>query len=96
MDNIQYLHSHLLAEDLEIGDPELQTTYDLFTSVWQAGESAVNVTETVELPPLCQRSRDLETGANLAQPLINDPDYVIRSWMAVAAYLMSDYRFVYE
>ncbi|MEQ8312728.1 MAG: c-type cytochrome [Gammaproteobacteria bacterium] len=96
MNNIQYLHSHLLAEDLDIGDPELQTTYELFTSVWQAGESAVNVTETVELPPLCQRSRDLETGANLAEPLINDPDYVIRSWMAVTAYLMSDYRFVYE
>ncbi len=96
MNNIQYLHSHLLAEDLELGDPELQTTYDLFTSVWQTGESAVNSTEQAQLPPLCQRSRDLQTGANLSNPITEDPDYVIRSWMAVAAYLMSDYRFLYE
>ncbi len=96
MNNIQYLHSHLLAEDLAIDAPELQITYELFTSVWQAGESAVNVTETVELPPLCQRSRDLDTGADLDSPLRDDPNYVIRSWMAVAAYLMSDYRFLYE
>lgn len=96
MANIQHLHSYLLAEDLDIGDPELQTTYDLFTSVWEAGESAVNVTESAELPALCQRNRELLTGDPLQNPLTDDPDYVIRSWMAVAAYLMSDYRFVYE
>ena len=92
----RYLHSYLLAEELALGDAELQTTYDLFTSVWAAGESAVNITESAELPALCQRSRDLQTGDALAESLTNDPDYVIRSWMAVAAYLMSDYRFVYE
>lgn len=96
MQNIQYLHSHLLAEELEPGDPELQTTYELFTNVWQAGERAVNITESTELPSLCQRTRELETGANLSNSLNDDPDYVIRSWMAVAAYLMSDYRFLYE
>ena len=96
MQNIQYLHSHLLAEELEPGDPELQTTYELFTNVWQAGERAVNITESTELPSLCQRTRELETGANLSNSLNDEPDYVIRSWMAVAAYLMSDYRFLYE
>jgi hypothetical protein len=27
--------------------------------------------------------------------LRNDPQYVIRAWMAVVAYLLADYRFLY-
>ena len=96
MQNIQHLHSHLLAEDLAIDDPELQLTYQLFISTLEAGQAAVGSTEDGNLPFLCRRTNDLLTGDDLASPLTTDPNYVIRAWIAVAAYLMSDYRFVYE
>jgi len=96
MQNIQHLHSHLLAEDLAIDDPELQLTYQLFISTLEAGQAAVGSTEDGNLPFLCRRTNDLLTGEDLASPLTADPNYVIRAWIAVAAYLMSDYRFVYE
>ena len=96
MSNIQHLHSYLLAENLSDGDPELDATYNLFVNSLETGQSAIGVTESDELPPLCRRTRDLVTGANLSSPITDDPNYVMRAWMAVAAYLMSDYRFVYE
>lgn len=96
MNNIQHLHSHLLAENLEIGDPELDATYDLFVAALEAGQDAIGVSEDGNLPFSCRRTRDLMTGEDLANPLTADPDYVMRAWMTVAAYLMSDYRFVYE
>ena len=96
MQNIQHLHSHLLAEDLAIDDPELQLTYQLFISTLEAGQAAVGSTEDGNLPFLCRRTNDLLTGEELASPLTADPNYVIRAWIAVAAYLISDYRFVYE
>ncbi len=96
MSNIQHLHSHLLGEDLEIDDPELQATYDLYIDVLESGQAAIGVTEASTLPNLCRRTRDLLTGEDLENSLTLDPDFTIRAWMAVAAYLMSDYRFVYE
>ena len=94
--NIQHLHAHLLGEQLAIDDAEIEASYALFTAVLANGQSAIGNGETANLPPLCRRTRDLLTGENLAQPLTTDSDYTIRAWMAVAAYLMSDYRFVYE
>jgi hypothetical protein len=94
--NIQYLHAHLLGETLAIDDAEVQITYDLFTEVLASGQANIGVNEDANLPLRCRRSVDLETGDALPTSLRQDPDYVLRAWMAVAAYLMSDYRFVYE
>ena len=94
--NIQHLHAHLLGEQLDIDDAEITTTYALFTAVLGAGQAAIGTTESTSLPLHCQRSLDLETGSSLDTALLEDPDYIVRAWMAVAAYLMSDYRFVYE
>ena len=96
MNNVQHLHSHLLAENLDIGDPELDFTYDLFVSALEAGQAAIGVSENESLQPSCRRTQDLYTGEDLPNPITEDPDYVMRAWMNVAAYLMSDYRFVYE
>lgn len=95
-ENIRHLHAHLLGESLSAEDPEVDISYDLFIDVLTDGQAALGGAENTALPPLCRRTRDLDTGDNLATPLINDPDYVMRAWMALAAYLMSDYRFVYE
>lgn len=94
--NIQHLHQHLLGENLNIDDAEIEITYDLFNTVLTSGQASIGSTESSNLPILCQRKLDLETGNSLDNPLTQDPDYVLRAWMAVAAYLMSDYRFVYE
>ena len=59
--------------------------------------------EAIRLPSACKRHRDLMTGDELRDEdndidnrLMEDPDYIIRSWMAVVAYLLADYKFVYD
>lgn len=94
--NIQHLHQHLLGESLAIDHAEIEFTYDLFAEALSSGQANIGSTESSNLPILCQRRLDLETGAPLDNVLTGDSDYVLRAWMAVAAYLMSDYRFVYE
>ncbi|MDA1370568.1 MAG: hypothetical protein O2971_07385 [Proteobacteria bacterium] len=91
--NIQYLHEHLLGEELAIDDLEVETTYQLFVDVLAASQAS---NEGNALPSSCRRTNDLLSGAPLQNVLVLDANYVIRAWMAVAAYLMSDYRFVYE
>ena len=57
-----------------------------------------NELTTVQIPTACHATMDLETGEELPMDLqmVNDPDYTIRAWMAVTAYLLSDYRFLFE
>ncbi len=95
-DNIRHLHEQLLGESLSLDAQEINNSYALFEEVWTNGKAAIGSSESEELPPLCRRTRDLISGELLAQPISDDPDYVLRAWMAVTAYLLSDYRFVYE
>ena len=39
--NIQFLHRHILGEDLPINDPEIEQTYQLFVDVRAAGETTI-------------------------------------------------------
>ena len=103
--NIQYLHDYLLAEYYPLQQGELQITEDLFLSTFLQGQQEIEQHggswSITALPAYCRRSRDLE--GNLLYPeggednrLLRDPEYVIRSWMSVLAYLLSDYQFFYE
>jgi hypothetical protein len=97
---IQHLHAYLLGETLPLDSPEISATYQLFEAVHVEGRKRVGVSEQTTLPALCQRNNDLLTGASLNSGgvdnrLRNDPNYTIRAWMAVVAYLLSDYRFLY-
>jgi hypothetical protein len=99
--NIRHLHGYLLGEELAPGAAELEHTYQLFTAVQQDGQSRIGAGETSALPNRCMRNNDLLTGAALNGAgsdgrLRTDPNYVIRAWMAVVAYLLADYRFLYE
>jgi len=71
------------------------------------GQAEINAAdkkwEVTRLPSYCKRNRDLVSGEDLRDDnkdidnrLSEDPDYIIRGWMAVVAYLLADYRFVYE
>lgn len=98
--NIQHLHRYLLGEDLALDDPEIERSYQLFAAVQAEGKAKVGSTESMSLPNHCMRNKDMDTGASLSSGgvdgrLRDDPDYVLRAWMAVLAYLLADYRFLY-
>lgn len=85
--NIQYLHKRILGEELALNDPEITRTYDLFVAA-KASSTGSNI------PQDCN-------GALLATDPIGaairvDANGTVRSWMAVVAYLMMDYKFLFE
>ncbi len=96
--NLQHLHRYLLGEELALDSAELTYSYDLFNAVLQDGRGKLaNRSESSSLPSRCRRTKDLVTGEALSGGgLTTDPNYTIRAWTAVVAYLLSDYRFVYE
>ncbi|MFQ3172172.1 MAG: hypothetical protein ACI9DG_002212 [Oleispira sp.] len=102
---IQHLHSTLLSENLPLTDAEVEATYQLFLSTWQAGNNMLtNSDEFVPEPSTylewgCRARWDRENddqALDSAAHIDRDENYVIRSWMAVITYLLSDYRYIYE
>ncbi len=101
--NIQHLHALLLGETLQLGDDELERTWQLFLETWREGQAAValgskNGGEDPWLNGNCAAHTDPDTGATLddAHKIEQDPNYVLRSWMAVVSYLMQDARFLHQ
>lgn len=90
--NIVYLHDRLLGETLSVDDPEVDATLRLFVETWREGTSQGLTSSRLSWP--C--GVDPTTGQNLDDLIRRDPDYVARAWMATVAYLLSDYRFLYE
>jgi hypothetical protein len=103
--NIQYLHSTLLSENLPLSHAEIEATYQLFLSTWQAGNTMLENRDDFDPRPsthleyTCRarwdrenNDQDLESELRIER----DENYVIRSWMAVMTYLLSDYRYIYE
>jgi hypothetical protein len=101
--NIQYLHERILGEKLPDGHPEIERTYQLFLETYREGvkgmsDPAQDAKYPESLDWACQVQSDFWTRAELPEEdrLTQDPNYVIRSWMTVTAYLLSDYQFLYE
>lgn len=104
-DNLQYLHKYLLGEELAISSTELLITENLFMNVLNRGRQIIlnsgGEWSAVRLPSDCDRTKDLN-GESLVETeefderLIEDRQYVIRAWMAVVAYLLADYKFLYN
>jgi hypothetical protein len=97
--NIQYLHAQILGEDLSLDDPEVARTYQLFADTFAEGTQKLqDKTVNTGLQYNCQGRKNWITGADVpdAMRLKDDKNYVVRSWMAVITYLLSDYRFLYE
>jgi hypothetical protein len=92
--NIQFLHNYLLQEQLDIDDPEIERTYQLFLDTWhelsQSGDTS--------LPWECQAQNSPVDGSKLPMSVQigDDKNFTLRSWQAVIAYLLSDYKFLYE
>lgn len=101
--NIQYLHERILGEKLPEGHPEIERTYQLFLETYREGikgmsDPAQEAKYPESLDWACQVQNDFWTRVELPDEdkLTQDPNYVIRSWMTVTAYLLSDYQFLYE
>lgn len=107
--NIQYLHWAILAEEVALDSAEVTATYNLFLDIWKKGNHIMANPDDYD-PDLgtglnweC-RARDIyeldgdNSGQDLASEdqISNDSNYVIRTWMAVITYLLTDYRFIYE
>jgi hypothetical protein len=101
--NIRHLHERILGEKLPEGHPEIERTYQLFLDTYREGakgltdpDEATRYSEWLDWS--CQVRNDYWTRTELPDEdkLEQDPNYVIRSWMAVVTYLMSDYQFLYE
>lgn len=93
--NIAYLHHLILGENVKVDDPEVERTYKLFLDTWHE----LNTTEpSDDLPYWCRGAWDHSTGLELPEEnrIYQDPDHSIRAWTAVMAYLMMDYKFIYE
>jgi len=98
--NIKYLHKYLLNEELDINDPEIEATYKLFYDTWKEGRTRVaNKNESDHINYNWYINRNLSTGVKIANRddyILYDTNYVMRSWTAVIAYLLSDFKFLYE
>ncbi len=97
--NIQYMHRHLLGEQLDLNHPEIERTYNLFVETLQEGQAKREANEIGrDLDYSCQANNDPLTGDQLPDELrvYRDDRYVIRAWWAVLTYLINDYKFLHE
>ncbi len=100
-ENIRSMFSRVLDQNVNLEDEELLAAFDLWKATWKQGRANVNATprlEPVELPGACRVEVDYFTRAQLPeeQRLVRDPNYTIRAWNAVLAYLLSDGRFIHD
>jgi hypothetical protein len=97
--NIQFLHKHILGEQIAIDDPEIEATYQLFFETWEESKAGVASEELSRfLPGACRGERDLITDEELPedQRIREDREGTVRAWMAVVTYLLADQRFLHE
>lgn len=100
--NIQYMHQRMLGEFVDLNDPEIDRTYQLFLDVWRDGKSKIGLEGEegypAALPGACQATMDYWTGEELPedQRITNDETYTVRAWIAVTSYLLADYAFTHE
>jgi hypothetical protein len=96
--NIQYLHAHILNEELDLDDLEVEATWQLFLATWEEGRALMEAEELGATIPSgnCRAERDYWTLEPLENQIRVDPNYTIRAWQAVLAYLLMDYKFVVE
>ncbi|MEE8311760.1 MAG: DUF1588 domain-containing protein [Candidatus Binatia bacterium] len=88
--NIVWLHQRLLGEVLADDDPEVDAAYGLFNQVWQLRISQGKSTNLRSGGGHCEIDWEAD------DYVTEDPNHTLRAWIAVLAYLLNDYRFIYE
>ncbi len=94
--NIEHIQSLMLGRV----DPTFtEDLYDVFHMTQDLGLSIIqNDSGHRNLPYECRVTRDPDTDESLPsdQRITSDPNYVIRSWMAVTRIIFNDYQYLYE
>jgi hypothetical protein len=92
--NLVDLHYRVLGEKLDINDPEIERTFQLFVKTWRE----LRDLKKPDLVYDCQGRWSLVDGSDLPKEKVIDTDknFTVRSWMAVMTYLLSDYKFLHE
>lgn len=99
IDNLRHLHARLWGDAPAAGDPELLASYRLLAELQKSGAAAMSAgTEPKDLSATCSAKIDWATGGQLPanKQFSADPDYVVRAWQGVVAYMLMDYRFLTE
>jgi hypothetical protein len=94
---IQHLYRYLLGVELPLDNVQIQTAYQLWLDAWQKGKAELAAGTTVSALT-CQLTQKPVTREALptAERITNDPNYVLRSWIAVLNFVLSDLRFFYQ
>jgi hypothetical protein len=95
--NLVHLSRQVLDEEPDAD--ELARAYGLFYETWKEGVAGLaSKTYVKTLPSACRARENPLTAEPLADgvKIENDERYVVRAWMAVLTYLLSDYGFLYE
>jgi len=98
-ENIRYLHWRMLGERLSPSHPDLEAVYQLFYDTWKEGMAGLESGDIpTALPYICRASTEYWTQAKLpaGTEVVYDTNYVIRSWMAVMSYYLSDFDVLYQ
>jgi len=90
--NLRHLHERFFGERLEANDPEILASYELL----KGARDDAQATGKTNLSRPCRNDQDLGTGVAVSGGTTNDPTYMVRAWQAVIAYMLMDYRFVFE
>jgi hypothetical protein len=98
-ENIRHLFGRILDQKVSLEDEELLAAYDLFKETWKSGrENVIAQRESADLPGSCRVENDYFTREPLPEEnrLRRDPNYTIRAWNAVLAYLLVDAHFIHD
>jgi hypothetical protein len=96
-ENIKHLHAHVLGEQLEDDDPELEATWMLFLETWRARTEVFESDEEQEsLLSRCRATVWFWSGEAIDEEhqVTTDSNYILRSWQTVLSYLLLDEGFV--
>lgn len=97
--NIVHMFHRVLDQRVGLEDEELLAAYALWLDTWQNGKAAVVAQqESGDLPQSCRVDNNYFTGDAIPEEakLRRDPNYTIRAWNAVLAYLLADARFLHD
>ena len=89
----------MLGERLSPSHPDLEAVYQLFYDTWKEGMAGLESGDIpTALPYICRASTEYWTQAKLpaGTEVVYDTNYVIRSWMAVMSYYLSDFDVLYQ
>lgn len=96
---IVHLHDRVLGEKLSVDDAEVEQTYQLFLETWNEGKQGItDMSLGEQLLQECAATAEFYSGMSYPaeRQVTNDPNYVVRAWMAVLVYNLGQFEFIFE